>query len=101
MVQIYLFNCTAPFILTYIFDSLGEMHGEEIKFSYTKDIFWNEHFVWINTYFPEYFKLREKMGLAHTHEDNENWSHITIGKFRKIGQLNNFTDYTKPIPKKW
>ncbi len=71
-----------------------EMDGKEIKFVYTKEVFWNENFVWLNTYFPEFFELREKMGLKETHEDNESWGHITIGKFRKLGQFGNFTDYT-------
>lgn len=70
-----------------------ELDGKEIKFVYTKDIFWNENFVWLNTYFPEYFELREKMGLKESHKNNENWSHITIGKFKKTGYLGNFTDY--------
>lgn len=76
------------------------MDGQEVKFFYTKEAFWNENFVWINTYFPEFFELREKMGLKDTHEDNETWGHITIGKFRKPGQLGNFTDYTYSKPKK-
>ncbi len=78
-----------------------EMDGEEIKFVYTSEVFWNESFVWINTYFPEFFYLREKMGLKDTHQDNETWGHITIGKFRKEGQLGNFTDYNYPLPKKY
>jgi hypothetical protein len=78
-----------------------EMGGKEIVFCYTQEIFWNESFVWINTYFPEFFYLREKMGLKDTHEDNETWGHITIGKFRKEGQLGNFTDYNYPLPKRY
>jgi len=78
-----------------------EMDGKEIKFVYTSEVFWNESFVWINTYFPEFFHLREKMGLMDTHEDNETWGHITIGKFRKEGELANFTDYNYPVPKKY
>lgn len=78
-----------------------EMDGHEVVFHYTQDVFWNESFVWINTYFPEFFLLREKMGLANTHENNESWGHITIGKFRKPGQMGNFTDYHYPLPKKY
>lgn len=78
-----------------------EMDGQEVEFVYTQEVFWNESFVWVNTYFPEFFTLREKMGLAHTHLDNETWGHITIGKFRKQGQLNNFTDYNYPLPNKY
>lgn len=78
-----------------------EMDGKEINFVYTKDVFWNQNFVWINTYFPEFFSLREKMGLAHTHADNETWGHITIGKFRHPGQLGDFTDFTRKNPKNY
>lgn len=78
-----------------------EMDGKEVTFNYTQEVFWNESFVWINTYFHEFFNLREKMGLADTHEDNESWGHITIGKFRKPGQLGNFTDYNYPLPRKY
>lgn len=79
----------------------GEKHGETVNFHYTTDIFWNNTFVWLNVYFPEYFYLREKMGLAHTHINNENWGHLTLGKFRKVGQLGNFTDYSYCPPKNY
>lgn len=50
-----------------------ERDGQHVTFVYTKDVFWNESFAWINTYFPEFFDLREKMGLSDTHDDNETW----------------------------
>lgn len=78
-----------------------EKDGERVKFVYTSDIFWNESHVWINTYFPEFFELREKMGLANTHQDNETWGHITIGKFMKEGQLGRFVDFHDPLPKQY
>jgi hypothetical protein len=76
-----------------------ERHGEKIKFVYTHELFWNKEYVWLNTYFPEFFELREKMGLTSTHLHNETWGHLTIGKFRKIGQLPEFVDYTYDLPK--
>lgn len=78
-----------------------EMDGQRVKFVYTNELYWNDTHVWVNTYFPEFFELREKMGLAKTHEDNETWGHITIGKFRKEGQLPSFVDYTYPVPKQY
>lgn len=76
-----------------------ERNGEKVKFVYTHELFWNDSHVWINTYFPEFFELREKMGLAKTHLDNETWGHITIGKFRKENQLAPFVDYNYELPK--
>lgn len=70
-----------------------EMHGKKVRFVYTNEMFWNDEHVWINTYFPEFFELREKMGLSKTHADNETWGHVTIGRFRKEGQLPSFVDY--------
>lgn len=78
-----------------------EKHGQKVNFVYSHELFWNESHVWLNTYFPEYFELREKMGLAKTHLDNENWGHITVGKFRKEGQLPSFVDYNYPLPKNY
>ena len=72
----------------------GEDNEKLIEFNYGSEFFWNEHFVWINTYSEDFFRIREKMGLAYTHDDNESWGHITIGKFRREGQMGNFTDYT-------
>lgn len=74
-----------------------EMDGEQVDFAYTHEVFWNETFVWVNTYCPSYFQLREKMGLGETHQFMHNWGHITIGKFRKPGQLPVFENYQHPF----
>jgi hypothetical protein len=74
-----------------------ECDGQEVSFDYTREVFWNDTFVWINTYCPAYFQLREKMGLEYTHEEMHNWGHITIGKFRKPGQLPVFENYHFPF----
>lgn len=75
-----------------------EKDGDIISFVYTKEVFWNNEHVWVNTYFPEFFELREKMGLSDTHIDNQSWGHITIGKFRKPDLLTQFIDYNDPLP---
>ena len=75
-----------------------ERDGETVDFVYSRDIFWNNTFVWLNVYCPAYFELRNRMGLSHTHDDNELWGHITIGKFRNPGSMGDFTDYQRPVP---
>lgn len=74
----------------------NERNGETFNFVYGTEFFWNKNFVWLNCYFPEYFELREKAGL--THEDNGNWGHITIGKFRKEEQIPSFASYRYDYP---
>ena len=76
-----------------------EREGEIVDFVYGQDLFWNDNFVWVNTYCPAYFQIREKMGLAHTHDLIHNWGHITIGKFMKPNQLSYFEDFSHPLPK--
>lgn len=79
------------------FDAMWkERDGEQVNFVYGADFFWNSQFVWINTYFPEYFELRERAGI--THEDNGTWGHITIGKFRNQRQIPSFVNYSYPDP---
>lgn len=70
-----------------------EMDGQMVEFHYTHEVFWNTQHVWVNTYCEEFFRLREKMGLDYTHVDNQAWGHITIGKFRKSGQMPAFMNY--------
>jgi hypothetical protein len=75
-----------------------EMDGQMVEFCYTHEVFWNDKHVWLNTYCEDFFKLREKMGLDYTHVDNQAWGHITIGKFRKPGQIRAFTNYYEHEP---
>lgn len=70
-----------------------KMDGQIVEFHYTHEMFWNNQHVWINSYCEEFFQLREKMGLDYTHVDNQAWGHITIGKFRKSGQMPPFMNY--------
>lgn len=40
-------------------------------------MWWNDKHVWLNTYFPEFFEIRQFYEIK-----NENRGHLTIGKFK-------------------
>lgn len=57
----------------------GYLDNTDVVIQYDHRIWYNEQHVWINTYFPEYFKIREYYEVPKWNETL--FGHMTIGKF--------------------
>lgn len=56
------------------------MDGKIVEIQYDSKLYWNEKHVWLNTYCPEYFELREYYNIPEW--NTKDFGHLTVGKFK-------------------